>query len=67
MLRERERAERRREREGDVEGIGVEDGASFRHASDRIVAHVDMGEGKVTSVSAPPPHVRWGDISTPMF
>ena len=32
-----------------------------------IVAHVDTRERKVTSVSAPPPHVRWGDISTPMF
>jgi protein-S-isoprenylcysteine O-methyltransferase Ste14 len=32
-----------------------------------IVAHVDTGEGTVTGVSAPPPHVRWGDISTPMF
>jgi protein-S-isoprenylcysteine O-methyltransferase Ste14 len=32
-----------------------------------IVAHVDTRDGVVTSVSAPPPHVRWGDISTPMF
>jgi protein-S-isoprenylcysteine O-methyltransferase Ste14 len=32
-----------------------------------IVAHVDAGEQEVTSVSVPPPHVRWGDISTPMF
>ena len=32
-----------------------------------IVAHVDAREGKVTGVSVPPPHVRWGDISTPMF
>ncbi len=31
------------------------------------VAHVDARERKVTSVTAPPPHVRWGDISTPMF
>ena len=32
-----------------------------------IVAHVDTSEGTVTEVSTPPPHVRWGDISTPMF
>jgi protein-S-isoprenylcysteine O-methyltransferase Ste14 len=32
-----------------------------------IVAHVDAREWKVTSVAAPPPHVQWGDISTPMF
>jgi protein-S-isoprenylcysteine O-methyltransferase Ste14 len=31
------------------------------------VAHVDARARKVTSVTAPPPHVRWGDISTPMF
>jgi protein-S-isoprenylcysteine O-methyltransferase Ste14 len=31
------------------------------------VAHVDARERTVTSVTAPPPHVRWGDISTPMF
>jgi hypothetical protein len=31
------------------------------------VAHVDARERKVTSTTAPPPHVRWGDISTPMF
>lgn len=32
-----------------------------------IVAHVDAREQKVTGVAVPPPHVRWGDISTPMF
>jgi protein-S-isoprenylcysteine O-methyltransferase Ste14 len=32
-----------------------------------IVAHVDTREGTVTRLSEPPPHVRWGDISTPMF
>lgn len=31
------------------------------------VAHVDVRNRKVTSVTVPPPHVRWGDISTPMF
>jgi protein-S-isoprenylcysteine O-methyltransferase Ste14 len=32
-----------------------------------IVAHVDAREWQVTGVAVPPPHVRWGDISTPMF
>jgi protein-S-isoprenylcysteine O-methyltransferase Ste14 len=32
-----------------------------------IVAHVDAREHEVTGVAVPPPHVRWGDISTPMF
>ena len=32
-----------------------------------LVVRVDTGSGKVTSVGTPPAHVRWGDISTPMF
>jgi protein-S-isoprenylcysteine O-methyltransferase Ste14 len=32
-----------------------------------IVAWVDMGARRVTAVKRPPPHVRWGDIPTPMF
>jgi protein-S-isoprenylcysteine O-methyltransferase Ste14 len=32
-----------------------------------IVAHVDARARRVTGVTVPPPHVRWGDISTPMF
>jgi protein-S-isoprenylcysteine O-methyltransferase Ste14 len=31
------------------------------------VAHVDARTETVTRVTVPPPHVRWGDISTPMF
>jgi hypothetical protein len=32
-----------------------------------IVVRVDIASGKVTGVDTPPPHVRWGDISTPLF
>jgi protein-S-isoprenylcysteine O-methyltransferase Ste14 len=32
-----------------------------------VVAVVDVGEGTVTEIRTPPPHVKWGAISTPMF
>jgi hypothetical protein len=33
-----------------------------------VVAVVDVGEeGAVTEIRTPPSHVKWGDISTPMF
>ena len=32
-----------------------------------VVAIVDVGEGAVTEIRTPPSHVKWGDISTPMF
>lgn len=32
-----------------------------------IVAHVDLGAGRITAVEKPPAHVRWGDIPTPTF
>ncbi len=32
-----------------------------------IVAFVDLGELAVTEIARPPAHVKWGDISTPMF
>jgi protein-S-isoprenylcysteine O-methyltransferase Ste14 len=32
-----------------------------------IIAHVDLERAQVTSVETPPPHVRWGDIPTPLF
>jgi protein-S-isoprenylcysteine O-methyltransferase Ste14 len=32
-----------------------------------VVAVVDVGEGVVTEIRTPPSHVKWGDISTPMF
>jgi hypothetical protein len=32
-----------------------------------VVATVDTGARQVTGIAAPPPHVRWGDIPTPLF
>lgn len=32
-----------------------------------VVAHLDMAGGRVTAVDDPPHHVRWGNISTPLF
>jgi hypothetical protein len=32
-----------------------------------VVARVDISGPAVTAVETPPPHVRWGDIATPMF
>ncbi len=32
-----------------------------------LVAKVDRAKGEVTGIETPPPHVRWGDIPTPLF
>lgn len=32
-----------------------------------VVAFVDVGKLTVTEIARPPSHVKWGDISTPMF
>ncbi len=32
-----------------------------------LLVHVNTETGSVTGVETPPPHVRWGDIPTPMF
>jgi protein-S-isoprenylcysteine O-methyltransferase Ste14 len=32
-----------------------------------VVATVDTGARQVTGIATPPPHVRWGDIPTPLF
>jgi protein-S-isoprenylcysteine O-methyltransferase Ste14 len=32
-----------------------------------ILVKVDISTAEVTSIETPPPHVFWGDISTPMF
>jgi len=32
-----------------------------------VVVRVDTAAGQITGIDAPPPHVRWGDISTPLF
>ena len=32
-----------------------------------LVAKVDKAKGKVIGIELPPPHVRWGDIPTPLF
>ncbi len=32
-----------------------------------IIAFVDLGKLAVTEIASPPSHVKWGDISTPMF
>lgn len=46
-------------------GVGIVKAA---HRLDPIVvARVDIAAGTVTAVDAPPKHVYWGDIPTPMF
>jgi len=32
-----------------------------------LLVKVSKAEGKVTAIETPPPHVRWGDIPTPLF
>src|SRR5262249_8978078 len=32
-----------------------------------VVVRVNTQEGEITRIDTPPPHVRWGDISTPLF
>jgi class 3 adenylate cyclase/protein-S-isoprenylcysteine O-methyltransferase Ste14 len=32
-----------------------------------VVVRVNMRSGEITGIDTPPPHVRWGDISTPLF
>jgi hypothetical protein len=32
-----------------------------------VVAHVNLAGKRVTAAEKPPPHVRWGDIPTPLF
>lgn len=32
-----------------------------------VVVHLNLAEKRVTAVEKPPPHVRWGDIPTPIF
>ena len=32
-----------------------------------VVVHVNTQTGAITGVETPPPHVLWGDISTPLF
>ena len=32
-----------------------------------LLVHVNTKTGSVTGVETPPPHVRWGDIPTPLF
>jgi class 3 adenylate cyclase/protein-S-isoprenylcysteine O-methyltransferase Ste14 len=32
-----------------------------------VVVHVNIQTGAITGVETPPPHVLWGDISTPLF
>lgn len=32
-----------------------------------LLVHVNTETGTVTGVETPPPHVRWGDIPTPVF
>jgi len=32
-----------------------------------LVARVDKAEGRIIGIETPPPHVRWGDIPTPLF
>ena len=32
-----------------------------------VAVRVDAKSGEITGIDTPPPHVRWGDISTPLF
>jgi hypothetical protein len=32
-----------------------------------VVVRVNTQTGAITGIETPPPHVRWGDISTPLF
>jgi len=32
-----------------------------------VVARVNTETGAITGIETPPPHVLWGDISTPLF
>ena len=32
-----------------------------------VLAKVNNETGEITAIQTPPPHVRWGDIPTPMF
>jgi len=32
-----------------------------------LLVRVDTGQRRITSIETPPPHVRWGDIPTPLF
>jgi hypothetical protein len=31
------------------------------------VVRVNTRSGEITGIDTPPPHVHWGDISTPLF
>jgi hypothetical protein len=31
------------------------------------VVRVNIQKAEITGLETPPPHVRWGDISTPLF
>jgi protein-S-isoprenylcysteine O-methyltransferase Ste14 len=49
----------------DAQGKDIMKAAYAREAI--VVVKIDVSASKVTGIETPPPHVRWGDIPTPMF
>ena len=49
----------------DASGEAIVKGAYGREPI--VVVRVNTQTGEITGIDTPPPHVLWGDISTPLF